>query len=408
MSNLKRLNYIYINTLKIPAFQNIYELSRLTGISSRMLYCLSKNNVEYYKTFTILKKSGDPRTINAPLYSMAIIQKWILRNILEKITPSNRAMAFRKGSEFGCKMNAKYHVGTLYGLSIDLADFFTSIKSNKVYCLFRNLGYAETAATILTNICTLDGALPQGGVCSPTISNLICITLDNRLIGMCEKRGIRYTRYADDMYFSCDNKDLLKKTFPKIKTAIEDQNFTINNNKTRYHTPSNRNQITGVVIVKTNQYEEYELKAKRKLKQSLRAEIHNAIMTGDYKNKGHILGIISYINFVEKENSDNYLERIKEYIVKCANKIIFFEELIKAYNENLFFNNMEKIAYDKDQIVDFFKEEDSYLKLLDKRIEREAYLQKYHRDDICMYLDWPRGLDPNNNNDIGLMDDCPF
>lgn len=60
MSNLKSSNYIYINTLKIPAFQNIYELSRLTGISSRMLYCLSKNNVEYYKTFTIKKKIGRP------------------------------------------------------------------------------------------------------------------------------------------------------------------------------------------------------------------------------------------------------------------------------------------------------------------------------------------------------------
>lgn len=405
MSNLKSSNYIYINTLKIPAFQNIYELSRLTGISSRMLYCLSKNNVEYYKTFTIKKKSGGLRTINAPLYSMAIIQKWILRNILEKIMPSNRAMAFRKGNEFGCKMNAKYHVGTLYGLSIDLADFFTSIKSNKVYCLFRNLGYAETAATILTNICTLDGALPQGGVCSPTISNLICITLDNRLIGMCEKRGIRYTRYADDMYFSCDNKDLLKKTFPKIKTAIEDQNFTINNNKTRYHTPSNRNQITGVVIVKTNQYEEYELKAKRKLKQNLKAEIHNAIMTGNYKKKGRILGMISYIDFIERENSNNYLERIKDYIVKCANKIILFEELIKAYNENLFFDDMEKITYDKDKLVEFLKIEGSCDKLIEMRMTREVYLEKLNCDDICMYHDWPSWSKQMN---VGLIEEDPF
>ena len=125
-------------------------------------------------------------------------------------------MAFRKGKDYGHKQNALYHSNTLYGLALDLKDFFPSITASKVYTIFSSLGYNNFAATILTNLCTLDGKLPQGSACSPALSNIICITLDKRLIGLCEKRGIRYSRYADDMYFSCDDKALLLKNFPII------------------------------------------------------------------------------------------------------------------------------------------------------------------------------------------------
>ena len=144
-------------------------------------------------------------------------------------------MAFRKGKDYGHKQNALYHSNTLYGLALDLKDFFPSITASKVYTIFSSLGYNNFAATILTNLCTLDGKLPQGSACSPALSNIICITLDKRLIGLCEKRGIRYSRYADDMYFSCDDKALLLKNFPIITKIIEDEDFNINEKKTHFH-----------------------------------------------------------------------------------------------------------------------------------------------------------------------------
>jgi RNA-directed DNA polymerase len=403
------INTLFFNTLQLPMFKDIHELSRLTGLSSRLLYCLSIKNNQFYKTFAIPKKSGSERIINAPSYSMSIMQKWVLRNLLEKVMPSNRAMAFRKGNLFGCKINAKYHAGTLYGLSIDLEDFFPSIKSNKVYYLFQNMGYNNLSSSILTNICTLNGELPQGGICSPSISNLICINLDNRLTGLCEKRGIRYTRYADDMYFSCDNKDLLRKTFPIIKEIIEDENFKINDKKTRYHTPSNRNQITGIVIVKKQNSDEYEIKAKRQFKQNLRAKILKCITTGDYSDKDYIIGLISYINFVQSENESNYLKSIRNYIIKCSEKIIYFKELVEKYNQNLFFKHLPQIEYLKSSFDVFLYEPDGYEHLSYILDCRKDYLMANKYKDICKYEDFPKIEDFPIITEDDLIDDIlPF
>lgn len=183
-----------MNSLSLPRFSTIDELAKLTGLSTRLLYCLSMRTSNYYRHTAIPKRNGTARQINIPSYTLNILQRWILVNILNKISPSNRAMAFRRGAQYGNKQNARYHSQTLYGVAIDLKDFFPSITAEKVYTLFSNIGYDNFAATILTNICTLDNKLPQGSVCSPAISNIVCITLDKRLIGLCEKRGIRFTR----------------------------------------------------------------------------------------------------------------------------------------------------------------------------------------------------------------------
>lgn len=238
-----KVNNLLIKSLKLPEFKNIKELSILIGVSSRLLYCLSQNTEKYYTHKIIPKKNGTNRCLSMPSYTLKIVQRWILKRIIEKIIPSKSAMAFRVGKNFGYKQNATFHSDTLYMLSIDLKDFFDNIKAIKVYYFFISIGYCEFAAMILTDICTLNDKLPQGGVCSPALSNLLSLSLDKRLIGLSEKRGIRFTRYADDMCFSCDNKVELLKIFPTIKKIISEQGFIINDHKTYFSTPSNRKKL---------------------------------------------------------------------------------------------------------------------------------------------------------------------
>ncbi|MGE9958234.1 reverse transcriptase domain-containing protein [Cloacibacillus porcorum] len=225
---------LLMDSLELPCFDTMNEFVKITGLSSKLLYCLSNNTSHYYKQKDIPKKRGGIRKIYIPSYTLHVVQHWILTNILNKISPSNQAMAFRQGGYFGNKMNALYHAHTLYGLSIDLKDFFPSIDSKKVYSVFSRIGYNPFAATILTNLCTFEGKLPQGSACSPAISNIVCIGLDKRLIGLCEKKGIRFTRYADDMYFSCDDKALLLKKISVIKKIINSEGFIINNKKVHF------------------------------------------------------------------------------------------------------------------------------------------------------------------------------
>ena len=143
---------LLINSLKLPQFESIDELSELTRLSSGLLYCLSMKTNHYYTIRQIKKQNGGFREISIPSYTLHIVQRWILVEILNKILPTNRAMAFRKGKDFGHKQNAFYHADTLYGLTLDLKDFFPSITSNKIYTIFSDLGYNNFAATILTNL----------------------------------------------------------------------------------------------------------------------------------------------------------------------------------------------------------------------------------------------------------------
>lgn len=397
---------LLMNSLNLPHFETIEELSELTRLSTRLLYCLSTKTNDYYKTKLIPKRNGNFREISIPAYTLHIVQRWILVEILNKILPSDRAMAFRKGKNFGHKQNAYYHADTLYGLAIDLKDFFPSITANKVYTIFSSLGYNEFASTILTNLCTLEGKLPQGSSCSPAISNIICITLDKRLIGLCEKRGIRYSRYADDMYFSCDDKILLLKNLPIITKIIEDEEFILNKKKLHFHTPSNKKQITGITVSPTNIENYVELKAPRKLKQKIRAEIFTCLISGQYKNKEHILGEIAYVDFIEKENKSKYLERIKTYISKQVAKIQLFPELVLAYNDNKFFKDLPS-AVSTDISVDT-EEEFEFLEYLFE--ERKRFLQKNGIEDICKYSNWPDIIiNPTPNTIENSIDsECPF
>lgn len=381
----KNDSMLLMSSLGLPVFSDLNEFSKLIGLSTRLLYCLSKKTDRYYKIKYIPKRNGGRRQISIPSYTLHIVQKWILFNILNKLTPSDQAMAFRRGKEYGAKQNANCHAETLYGLSIDLKDFFPSISARKVFTIFSDIGYNDFAATLLTNLCTLNGCLPQGSPCSPSIANLVALTLDHRLFGLCQKRGIIYTRYADDMYFSCDNKVLLQRYAPVIKRIIEDEGFCINEEKVHYSVPSNRKQITGITVARTKASKPNELKAPKAMKKRIRAEIFQCIVSGNYEMQPHIVGEISYVSFVQIENEQSFLASIKKYISKVSQEIACFPELVVLYNSHLFFKDLDQLVV----LPIVVKDEADMIYFLSILENRRKYLAKHGLKDICDYSLWP-------------------
>lgn len=196
------------------------------------------------------------------------------------------------------------------------------------------------------------------------------------------------------------------KNFPIITRIIEDEEFILNQKKTHFHTPSNKKQITGITVSPTNIEALVELKAPRKLKQKIRAEIFTCLISGQYKNKEHILGEIAYVDFVEKENKSKYLERIKNYISKQVTKIQLFPELVLAYNDNKFFEDLPS-AVITDIKVDT-EEEFAFLEYVFE--ERKRFLQKHEMQDICKYSNWPNIIINSSSNivDNSIESKCPF
>lgn len=284
-----------LNILGLPIMRKLSDFSSLTHISTNTLYHLSKYSEQYYRVFTIPKKNGNLREIAQPSKRLKGLQAWILVNILNKLHCSNFCKGFERGTSISD--NARPHIGANTIVTIDLKDFFPSIRRNYVFQLFRSIGYNDTICTVLTNICCFKGRLPQGGPCSPKLANLVAWRLDMRIQGYVGKRGITYTRYADDLSFSGYNPGTVCRILPTVRKIIESEHFEINNTKTRVAGASRAKRITGLIIGEKN----FGI-GKRKFK-VLRAKLFHLSLVEhreDYELLQHVQGWIAFLKSVDE------------------------------------------------------------------------------------------------------------
>lgn len=357
-----------LESLRLPMFEDIETLAEETRLTEKLIYFLCKEDAEgRYISFKIPKKDGRYRDINAPCMALKTLQKWVLQNILYKVRVSPYSIGFKKdGKGSPLLQSAERHKNNLYILKMDLKDFFPSVKREQVFNQFLQLGYNTYASNMLTNICTLNGCLPQGAVTSPYLSNLVCYKMDVRIAGYCNKRDIIYTRYADDLIFSCDNRDGLRNIYGMIKKIVENEGFCLNEKKTRFLTPKSHKKIVGVTV------NDGLVKAPKEMKKMVRAMLHYSIVSGDYSNNDRIRGYVSYIDSIEK----NYRKKIVKYITNYINdSITLFPDAVKKFNDNKLFNEIPDMVPKK--ISDFvdYEDEDDYFQMI--TYEREEFLTKH-------------------------------
>lgn len=226
-----------------------------------------------YARFTLPKRRGGQRTIDAPGEKLKTLQRRVHQRLLAGLKLAPAATGFVRGRSI--VDNARPHVNRAAVINVDLADFFPSITEARVQAAWQALGWNAEAATILTRICTLDGRLPQGAPTSPALSNLVCRKLDARLGGLAQALRGAYTRYADDLTLSLPslgrNKRLRpgparsgpgprpkrvsrlvgisRKVLTTLRAIIEAEGFTIQwKKKVRVQRPHQRQTATGLVV----------------------------------------------------------------------------------------------------------------------------------------------------------------
>lgn len=227
-----------------PATLTVRDLLSLFQLSERNLYKLINRPKHYYRTFSIPKRSGGFRTIEAPTPLLKKIQHQILENFLEPHPVSRFAKAYKKRSSL--KEMARFHVKQHMVVRIDLTDFFGSLKEASVFRFFRQQGYSEAVTVILTKLTTYKGALPQGAPTSPTLSNILMRKIDEKVGRYCSENKIRYTRYADDLVFSGNFS--IKRLLAKLHSVLAPQQLRINNKKTRVMRRHSTQMVTGLVV----------------------------------------------------------------------------------------------------------------------------------------------------------------
>lgn len=239
-------NNDYIDTNLVLPIYDVTHLCRLMKISLKNLYHIIKNIDEYYIYYSIPKNKGGTRLICEPKPKLKYLQKYIQKNILQDIPCSTFSMAYKKGVSIS--ENAKYHINQKYILKIDLKDYFSNLKRIDVYNLFEEMSYDPNVSYILSQLCCLNGSLPQGAPTSPYLSNLLTYNLDIELNDYCksDNRNLNYTRYSDDIIISGDFN--AKETIPNVIYIIKKHKLPINYDKLIVVGQHKKQEVTGIVV----------------------------------------------------------------------------------------------------------------------------------------------------------------
>lgn len=296
----------------LPKLENLNDLSNRTHISAGLLFKLSKRHDWYYRTYSISKPSGGIREIAEPARSLKAVQAWILVSILERVAPSDQATGFRHG--YNILYNARAHENNKHILCLDIDDFFPSIRYPAIYSIYRRLGYNKHISHVLASLCTFKDCLPQGGVTSPAISNLVCFRLDCRIAGYCGPHNIVYTRYADDMTFSSMDWRRLPGVHKVVRWIIEDEGFVLNERKTRYMGPKRRQKVTGLII--GNNQAGIGREAERKLRLDIWKFCRNQLLPNIGATEVRLQGFLAFLRSVDYKR----YRRICTYVSRLSPK----------------------------------------------------------------------------------------
>ena len=273
----------------LPAIESIGDLAVWLGLTPGELEWFAdlkglerKTNrplLSHYHYRVLIKSSGGLRLIEAPKPRLKVVQRRILKEILEKIPPHPAVHGFIKGRSI--KTFVAPHAGRRVVLKLDLKDFFPTLSAARIQALFRTAGYPESVADLLAGICTntvpsqvwseaaaalpaprrIEAVvetkslyskphLPQGAPASPALANLCAYRADCRLAGLAKAAGAEYSRYADDLAFSGGEawERGVDRFAAHAAAILGEEGFSVHHRKTRVMRQGVRQHLAGLVV----------------------------------------------------------------------------------------------------------------------------------------------------------------
>lgn len=295
------------------------------GIHNRTLWWLMHSREDLngkdcgYQIFDIPKRGRGKgrRSIQNPRKRLKAVQRLILSRFLEPFPVGDHVGAYVPGRS--CMDTARQHVGRGVILSMDIKDFFPSVKRSMIRRLFLYAGYNHLVSSLLAGLVTYKNFTPQGAPTSGLVANLVADMLfDQAIIQRLKKldRGWLYTRYSDDLDIShakTQPKEVIKEVVRTVTACLGEARFQVNTKKTKVEPYYRQQKVLGVVVNEKINLPRYEYNR-------LRCLVHNCLMHG-FKSqyaragqtsaaglKSHIRGQLSYL----KQIDENKAARLKE------------------------------------------------------------------------------------------------
>lgn len=269
-----------------------------------------------YKVFEIQKKSGGMREVAQPAREVKAIQRWVMRELSQRLPVHESATAYREGSSI--RKNAEYHANSRFMLKLDFTNFFPSIVGSDIY---EHLGrhcsdqFDPSARELIARICCwVRKRQPPLQLCigapsSPLLSNSIMFEFDSRLASIAAEDDVTYTRYADDITLSCRGRGKIDRYSDLAKNLLAELAYprlTINESKTVHASRAGKRVVTGLVLTP-----EGKISIGRDRKRLIRAMYHRSL-TQQLSDKEieELAGLISFADSVEP----GYSQRLKKSV----------------------------------------------------------------------------------------------
>lgn len=282
---------------------------------SKLSYLLFVKGIDtQYQVFEVPKKRGGTRTICAPSEDLKSIQRRLATALstyrktllIAQNTQASVSHGFEKGKNI--ITNAKIHRNKRFVLNLDLEDFFPTFHFGRVLGYFeknRDFQFPHEVAVAIAQLACFQGHLPQGAPTSPIISNLICQILDMRLLKIAKTYRLDYTRYADDLTFSTNDRSFLEsyeRFLKSVNSELCRSGFTLNQNKTRLQFRDSRQEVTGLVVNKKVHVNQEYYKQTRAMARHLYTQ-GSFTINGVQASLSQLEGRFAFIDQLERYNN---------------------------------------------------------------------------------------------------------
>jgi hypothetical protein len=151
-------------------------------------------------------------------------------------------------------------------VTIDIKNFYPSITPSHVRSVFqKTLNCSASVAFLLTGLTTCRGRLPQGAPTSPLLANLVLSSFDGEIRSVCDKYGIRYSSWVDDLAFSGNSPSQV--IGPVISTLVK-AGFRVSHRKIKRMGAGDKKVLNNLVLGKF-------VTVQKQYRARIRSGIHN-------------------------------------------------------------------------------------------------------------------------------------
>lgn len=259
-----------------------------------------------YKVYYIPKRNNSGvREIAQPTKELKFLQKMVCDKYLNDLPVHDCCKAYKKKTSI--RDNALPHVKSNYLLKMDFKNFFPSIRPKDLLMHINKhleLGLKVEDMGVFEKLFFFyppksgELKLSIGAPTSPFISNTIMYEFDEAISNVCKEKNIIYTRYADDLSFSTNKKNILFEFVSIVADLLKNSQYPkiqINHDKTVFLSRKQNMHITGLVL--TNDGKISIGRSKKRYIKSLVYKYKNANISDE--DKSYLSGYLSFCISVE-------------------------------------------------------------------------------------------------------------